>query len=1207
MRIRRLDLIRIGPFTGQSLHFDRGTFGLHLVYGPNEAGKSSSLRALTQWLFGIETESKSADAFKHNHRDIRVGGVIEDHLGNSLACIRRSGKKSSLRADNDKTSIPLEQLDRFLGSMTIEEFKRDFGIDLEQLIAGGRELASGTGDAGKALFAASFGGINLSTVMRNLDAECEALFKPGGKVPLVNAALAEFETARRDVRDKSISSKLWQEKSDALRQLIAKRSTIEDEIVRLQTRRQRLSRIRESLPLIGKLKDYAAEIAPLAKVPRLRAEFNQQRTAAESAIAIANGTIKLAIGEMTTVREKIDALEVPQSILDHETAIDELYKRVAQYRSWVQACLELRSERKALQQKIDRTMKELRASDDARNDESSDPDRWRISTVERSRIHELAQQRSGCVTTLDDSSDEFNQKAKFLAKANAAIEAAPPQRDLRPLRQAIDEALKQGDLEHILKEKESRCRDLVDQAERDFAKLGLATGSFDRIESLLVPSAETISRFDVDITEVDKSIEKIEEERHRLEDELAIAESRLRAIELNQDVPTEDELVAARSKRDSSWREYRNSGASDRDSADEIERLIEMVDDIGDRLRREADRVAEKSNLIVVIEQKRQSLARRSERLTKSQSERQNLQRDWENAWKAAEVEPLSPREMNHWLSRHANLVHLAESIRDQNRDCDNHRVTIDLHRQSLRSALVAVSQCVPDDSIADDDESLVSLVDSCRSACEQWESEAIEFRQRNENGERARSEMEVAETKLDRAKEAMQRWTQDWQSAVCVLDQNAQLTANQATEMLRTIDEVVKDIDEVQKLNRQFQDHHDQIESFDADVASLTRRLDIETPNRSVEQIVADLHDRLMIASQNKTVRDGLSEQTERLESQVATADRTLVQQTALLDGLCREAGVSKTEMLPDIEAKAAHLAKLESQIAENEEQLRVFAGGVELDAFVRDALTEDADGLEPQIGQINEEVSRLESELKTHSETIGVQQKELKEIDGSSKSAIANQTAEESLARVRRHGEQYVRVKLASAILKRAVERYRSQNQGPLLQRASELFAELTLGNFSGLQPDFGDSDESLLVGVRASDSALVGVNGMSEGTCDQLFLSLRLAALESRFAHRPPVPFVVDDILAKFDDQRSAAAFRVLAELSKTTQVIMFTHHRHLIDVASGAVPPDVLFVQSLDGSIEASAPVLSETSKATKQDSVKRRADKTATAENTGSLF
>ena len=51
---------------------------------------------------------------------------------------------------------------------------------------------------------------------------------------------------------------------------------------------------------------------------------------------------------------------------------------------------------------------------------------------------------------------------------------------------------------------------------------------------------------------------------------------------------------------------------------------------------------------------------------------------------------------------------------------------------------------------------------------------------------------------------------------------------------------------------------------------------------------------------------------------------------------------------------------------------------------------------------------------------------------------------------------------------------------------------------------------------------------------------------------------MPLVVDDILVHFDDDRARAALEILGELSERTQVLFFTHHARLVELARQAVP-------------------------------------------------
>ncbi len=186
---------------------------------------------------------------------------------------------------------------------------------------------------------------------------------------------------------------------------------------------------------------------------------------------------------------------------------------------------------------------------------------------------------------------------------------------------------------------------------------------------------------------------------------------------------------------------------------------------------------------------------------------------------------------------------------------------------------------------------------------------------------------------------------------------------------------------------------------------------------------------------------------------------------------------------------------------------------------------------------------------------------------MDGSDRAAEAEAQMQSLLARVRGDVDEYVRLRLASVLLKRAIERYREKNQGPVLQLASRTFAALTRGSFSGLRADYDERGKPVLVGIRADGRTTLGVQAMSDGTRDQLYLSLRIASLEHHLQANPPLPFIVDDILIQFDDDRAAAALQVLAELSDRTQVVFFTHHEHLIQLARQHVAADKLWVHRL----------------------------------------
>jgi len=233
-------------------------------------------------------------------------------------------------------------------------------------------------------------------------------------------------------------------------------------------------------------------------------------------------------------------------------------------------------------------------------------------------------------------------------------------------------------------------------------------------------------------------------------------------------------------------------------------------------------------------------------------------------------------------------------------------------------------------------------------------------------------------------------------------------------------------------------------------------------------------------------------------------------------------------------------------------EERIQQESAGMAMEDFITEIEAMDADALSAQIPAQQREIREVEEKLSSIDQQLGAEEAQFKAIDGNSRAAEAADNAQAILGQIEEDTERFIRLRLASAILRREIERYRAENQDPLLKRAGEIFNTLTLGSFSGVGTEFDAKDEPVLKGLRPSGQS-VAVDGMSDGTRDQLFLALRLASIEKFLATSGPIPFIVDDILIAFDQRREAAVLQVLAGLAQKTQVILFTHHRHLVDLA------------------------------------------------------
>jgi uncharacterized protein YhaN len=184
------------------------------------------------------------------------------------------------------------------------------------------------------------------------------------------------------------------------------------------------------------------------------------------------------------------------------------------------------------------------------------------------------------------------------------------------------------------------------------------------------------------------------------------------------------------------------------------------------------------------------------------------------------------------------------------------------------------------------------------------------------------------------------------------------------------------------------------------------------------------------------------------------------------------------------------------------------------------------------------------------------------LAELDRRDGAASAAQDEQDAVAEIAEAVERFSRDHVAARLLSAAIERYRAEHQSPIVERASRAFQTLTGGRWTGIGIDY-DQDPPRLAAIR--DGLLLGPDALSEGTRDQLFLALRVAAIEEHARRATPLPFIADDLFITFDETRTENGFRLLGELGAFTQVIVFTHHLHVAERAVAVLGKEAAVIE------------------------------------------
>jgi len=1181
MKILEVKLLAFGPFTDKPLKLDAGQEGFHIVYGPNEAGKSSALRALRQMLYGIP--ERSLDDFIHPYAKIRIGGVLRRSDGTVLELIRRKGRIHTLRAPDDETLINESHLQTFLGGVDADLFATMFGIDHADLVSGGHEIIQGGGNIGQVLFAAGSGISDLRKIQDELQTQADNLFKPSAQKPRINEAVTALKKNQKAIREAQLPDQQWLRHDQALREALKRKRSIDGDLEQKMRERQRLERIKEAFPAIGRRKELLNDLETYADAAALPPDFGERRRNFLTNLKIARKEEAQALQSLKEISKGFEELDVPGPLLEHAELIGQLQQNLGSHRKAKKDRSTLSMQQRGLEEEAKAILQELRSDPLSGKGQALTLDHaeeLRLGKAESIRIQELAGTHERLKTRLETSQEEIGKLSLRIANLKERLGSSEDPPETTELRKAIERTQQQGHLEENYQAELREIPRAQEAVQLSLKKQTLWRGSLEEIEKLPIPSLETVDTFEDRLGAAEAAVEKhcsgIDEIEHRL----LQLDGQIEQLRLEQEVPTEGELHEVRRKREEGWqlvrRAWKDQGvnaeherdfvaafAPAKDLSEAYEYSVKQADDLADRLRREAKRVARQASFLGERETQKTLRVRLKHQLQTAENKLARIQGEWSAQWEAIGVLPRSPREMRVWVQNQKILADQVSNIRERKAKAQDIKAQIEIHRRELSTCLEALGE-----PPAGKDERLSHLVRRGQRIVDRLDKIRSDRAEVSRELEQRTEELRDAESRVQNAEQELSQWRFKWAEAIKPLGLDDSASPGQANAVKQDIKSLLDKLKDAEGYSRRIYGIDKDAEDFFDKVRSLSERVAPDLIELPVEQAVAELNARLMRGETAKTQKQDLEKQHQKEQDRLRKTKSQLAEIGAQLDSMCDEAGCKRVEELAEAEQRSDSRRKIGAELEQLEAQLRKLSAGATLDEFVREAQTVDPDSIDAVVNRLTEEIDQLARHKSDLDRSIGREENELSKMDGSARAAELAEEAQALLARLETDVEQYARLRLASTVLNQAVERYREKNQGPILERSTELFTRMTLGSFDGLRVDFNDKGEAVLVGVRPGGKEVVTVEGMSDGTTDQLYLAVRLASLDAYMERNEAMPFIVDDILIKFDDERATAALQVLAEISRRTQVLFFTHHRRLVELAEAHVTKEVLFTHFLN---------------------------------------
>ena len=1164
MRLISLDLIAFGNFTDRRLVFPEDK-GLQVIYGPNEAGKSTCIRALRDLLYGIPENTR--DDYLHEGKRLRVGGMLLRADGERLFVVRRKGRKDTLLGPEGKP-IPEEVLRSFLGGVDRETFIRVFGMSREELLNGGRAIMEGKGSVGESLFAAGLGGADLKGLLGAMEFEAQELFKPGGSQPKLNAEARTYKDLKTKIRDLSLLPKDWEEIEGEVSSLENRSNLIKEQIARMSAQVDHLKRLRDALPVFAELKDYRKKRADLGRVKVLRQEFSSERirTQSENARALADG--KTAQQRIEEIDAEISALILPEDLLAQEKTVQGLGEELGSVLKSQKDLPRVQGQVLEANQAAKGNLSELRPDLSL---ESAGVLRLTVDRIDR--IRRLTDEHGKLTVRRQSAAERVSEYGRKLAEAQGTLIVLPEARDISELERSVAIVRRRGDLEKAYADAKVAAKSANEDVQTALRALPLWSGPLEALEALPLPPEKTIDEFEEAFDEADGDLRKAREGVSETKGKVEEIDGNLRTLKLSGEPPTEEDLTASRTHRERGWSLVRSAWLDGkRDEAAEAaldpplpleqayEKSVQNADRVADRMRREAERVAHKAGLLAertLQEQRAESLSREIGLL---EGRRKGLEKEWTSRWASAGIVPLSPREMRAWMANAKELTRRAPEIRKLEGQAGKIAEGIEESKSTLLNRLAALKEIPPPEN---------SSLEAILLRAEEVVRSEKDLKTRQETllkeiEEATKGNAKAAEEKR-RVDEGFARWEEDWAAVLKGISEGLPVSA--ASVFLDRCSALSKKLDDAEKDKGRIEGMKKDIKEFEKKAAGFISRYAPDLTGLSVDQAVREVSSRVSKAKADAASRAKLLSERVSRKKDLDKARETIRLTSERLTALRREAGCETDEELPEAEARSESARSFDQKIDQLTRQVLVLAAGRKLEEFAGEAEREHPDQIRQKLAKVEADLAEAQEEFGRVRQSLGASSERLRAMDGRGLAAQAAQDAQETLSSLRENAERYLRIRLGAKIFQAEIERYREKSQGPVLRRAAELFALVTEKRFVGLEPDYDSGDEPVLVGVRENGEK-VALAGMSDGTQDQLYLALRLASLEKFSGDSEPLPLLVDDALVNFDNARARAALKVLGNLGAKTQVIFFTHHQHMVQLVGEAVDGQVLHIHELN---------------------------------------
>ncbi|MBR0733810.1 AAA family ATPase [Bradyrhizobium japonicum] len=1143
MRIRKLGLRRYGKFTDAFIDFGERVVGnpdLHIVYGPNEAGKSTAMSACTDLIYGIASQSRFN--FLHPYPTMRIEAEVE--TSGRIRSFSRIKRPQNSLLDDAGNPVPDALLLGELGGLDRSAYQTMFCLDDETLEAGGESILASKGDLGHLLFSATAGLADLSDRLGSTQAEAEAFFRPGRRSGIL-ADLKKNLTALKEERERTDTlateySRFVIERDEAAAayaEALSQRS-------RTQARIDEVQRLINALPRLQTFRALRAELVPLAPLPDAPLSWNQDLpglTTRQTRLV----TQSQAVAEIiANLRDELEGLIVNASACGLKSRIELLVDLRSRYITAEKDLPDRRLRLGLAEQTVARVLTHIDHGSE------QDPARLILSTGVTGPLRDLMEQRSGVEAALAAADAEVEKAGDALSEAEVRIgkHGTGLNEATTVTLAAVIASARQSDDAARLRAADHMRRERADELDDRLIELLPWTGGRDELLAVPVPTPDQLQHWISTETNLSRDIAMRQGEFDRLDAEAGRLEAKIEALGSAAGVISDQEAGEARSAREAAWAIHKV--ALDATTAAEFETAMRKLDLITEQRSSHTAGIADLNRALLDRAEVRAALERARLQLQETLRRRATTAKEIEKSLCAIGLDDtIGVAGLNLWAQKRDRAIEAQGKLTAAERgwrraqtDAADSRERI---AQTMRAAGVEISQ-------SDDIAAMLAAGQAALSRAVDAKNlrAAVEDRQRN---------LKSREKRLGDARLAEQVWSAAWREAcaACWLGERDVLpTTAVVRETLEALAELGSALEKKAELTDRIAKMQRDQTRFRTEVDALAALIGLPPRPSDALGLCEAVVDGVVSATKTRDRRQEVEARlaTERDKARSLAEEMAEVQSQARF--MINHFGVSSLAEVDICLRSLARRLDLETRLIQSRDEIlegmqveTVEHAEATLDAIDRGSL--EAELIELK-GRFEDEDSRSRDRFAARNRA----EDRIAAVGGDAAVAILDSKRRTILLTIEDKALEYLKLKLGTAAADRALRAYRDRHRSSMMARASEAFALISRGAYSELVTQPSNGSELLI--AKAFDGSSKIASELSKGTRFQLYLALRVAGYHEFARARAPAPFLADDIMETFDDFRAEEAFRLLAAMAARGQIVYFTHHRHLCEIAKAVEP-------------------------------------------------